>query len=418
MASVLIVAVVAEGHVPTSAAVPDRAWAASTDRAEECQAASTGQVAECQAASIDRAAVVCRALVATAFVQLNQRHVLPSHRLALALDRSRRWAERHDRKFRTYRPLVFHVRTQAGFSGRRPIFPALVILTSAHVPRCRSPDRHGRPRVHPFPAPALIVPRVLMFLSVRKHCRAVHRRTSRVQVSPTGRKRCRAVHQQTSRVRVSPSGRKHCLADRQQALLVRTYRSVRKRCLVDRQQALLVRTYRSGRKRCLADRQLALRVRVSPIVPVSRTVQDTPIDRAEMIGGVPAIPTAPSIMIVLSSGIVQIARSSAAEIWALVVEISISTTTSTIGSATRTGVGIRVGTQVGTRGGIPVGTQVGIDHLGTTAIGMHTGEPVGIGRCQTTTSAGGSDPGQRIQRLLTLITFHQPQPFTITPNRS
>lgn len=78
---------------------------------------------------------------------------------------------------------------------------------------------------------------------------------------------------------------------------------------------------------------------------------------------------------------------------------------STIGQATRTGVGainqdgIKVGTLVGTPVGTPDGIRDGIDHLGTTAIGIRIGEQAGIARCRIIMSAGASVLGQPQRRL-------------------
>ena len=373
MANALTVAGVAERHVPTSVAVQDRAWVAPADPPEpedpvqECPAAPEGQAEECPAvsqgpAAVDcRAAADCRAAVATAFVRLNQRLVPLNHRRDPAAVHFRRSVERRDRKCPTYRIQDFRVRTQAAFSGRRPTFRAPEIPIWVRARRFRFPDRSDQPRDHHFPTPASTAQVFRTPQSGRKHCRAVRQRTSIVQTYLSGRKHCRAVRRQTSHARVFPSDHKHCRADRQQALPVRVF----------------------------------------PIVPDSRTVRDIPIVQAETIGFAQVIPTAPSsatalsTMIDPSSTIVQAARSSAAVIWALVVETSISTTTLAIGLATRTG----VGTPDGITDGITVGTAGGIVHRGTTAIGICIGGQAGIDQCQTIMSAGGLDLGQPIRRL-------------------
>jgi len=391
MANALTVAGVAERHVPTSVAVQDRAWVAPADPPEpedpvqECPAAPEGQAEECPAVSQGPAAVDCRAAVATAFVRLNQRLVPLNHRRDPAAVHFRRSVERRDRKCPTYRIQDFRVRTQAAFSGRRPTFRAPEIPIWVRARRFRFPDRSDQPRDHHFPTPAS---------------------TAQVFRTPqSGRKHCRAVRQRTSIVQTYLSGRKHCRAVRQRTLIVQTYLSGRKHCRAVRRQTSHARVFPSDHKHCRADRQQALPVRVFPIVPDSRTVRDIPIVQAETIGFAQVIPTAPSsatalsTMIDPSSTIVQAARSSAAVIWALVVETSISTTTLTIGLATRTGVGTPDGITDGITVGITVGTAGGIVHRGTTAIGICIGGQAGIDQCQTIMSAGGLDLGQPIRRL-------------------
>ena len=394
MASVLIVAGVAERHVPTSVAVQDRAWvapadpAASEGQAEECPAASEGQAGECPAASEGQAAVDCRASAATAFVRLNQRRVPPNLRRVRAQVRFRRSAERRDHKCPTYRTQVFHVPPQAAYSGRRPTFRVPEIPIWVRVRRCRFPDRSGQRRDHHFPTPAPIAQVVQTSQSGRKHCRAVRRQTLLVQTSQSGRKHCPAARRQTLHAQVFLNARKHCRAVHRQTSHAQVFRSDRRHCRAVHRQTSHAQVFPSD-----PQLEIALRFQTGRIGP------ETSIVLAETIGIVQVIPTAPSLVID------PIVRTSVAEIWLLVVAIqtSISTTTLTIGSATRTGVGTADGITVGTADGITGGTVAGITdgiaHLGTTAIGICIGGQAGIDQCQTIMSAGGLDLGRPIRRL-------------------